>query len=435
MRKTAVSIVFVTGAALAGCASYTEETREIRSLYRSGSWSEALQKLNSSSHLKEEKNRLLLRLERAMILDRLGERAKSRSALIEADKIADALFTTSISRTAASFVVNEGSTDYVGEDYEKVAIHTMLAMSFIKDRDYDAARVEARKINNKLNEINARYEDKKNAYGEDAFARYLSGTIYESKGDIDSAIIDYAKAVELFGGDYREFSGAGVPGELVKALYHLLSERDRGDRIAKLTKSFPKAVAEAKSEAAEVRAGGAVVVLHELGHIATKSTEEFVIPIGGQVVRFSFPVIRDGSWGGYGPTGLSVSPRGGASSGTFEAGTIVQNLNTIARRTLEDRRGRYILKQGARLLAKGQLTEQAYQNFGPLGGIAANVYSAVSETADTRSWSLLPAAIYMTRVNLRPGTYDLAVKSDGRLQKITDVSVKKGEIIILRAGD
>ena len=40
-----------------------------------------------------------------------------------------------------------------------------------------------------------------------------------------------------------------------------------------------------------------------------------------------------------------------------------------------------MVKESARLIAKGQLTEQAYKNFGILGGIAANVYSAVSETA------------------------------------------------------
>jgi hypothetical protein len=173
-----------------------------------------------------------------------------------------------------------------------------------------------------------------------------------------------------------------------------------------------------------------VVVIHELGHIAIKSTEEFIIPIGGQVVRFSFPVIRKRDWGGYGATGVSLTQ--GESGGKFHAGSLVQDLDAIARQTLEDRRSRYILKQGARLLAKGQLTEQAYQNFGPLGGIAANVYSAVSETADTRSWTLLPAAISVSRVNAKPGRYDLTVKTDGKVKKISAVDVKKGEILILR---
>ncbi|MGC5189060.1 hypothetical protein ACPXBB_26030, partial [Escherichia coli] len=81
--------------------------------------------------------------------------------LIDADKIADELYTTSITRTAASFVVSDASTDYSGEDYEKVAIHTELALSFLATKDLDGARVEARKINNKLAEINSKYDDHK----------------------------------------------------------------------------------------------------------------------------------------------------------------------------------------------------------------------------------------------------------------------------------
>src|SRR5690606_6976497 len=104
---------------------------------------------------------------------------------------ADELYTVSISRTAASFIVSESSTDYEGEDYERVAIHTQLALSFLGDKDLAAARVEARKINLKLEEINQKYDDHKNRYAEDAFARYLAGTIYEARGEIDDAIIDY----------------------------------------------------------------------------------------------------------------------------------------------------------------------------------------------------------------------------------------------------
>ena len=420
-------IALFTIAFLTGCASYTDSTREIRSLYRSGAWSEALVKLDESKQMKEDKNRLLFLLERAMILDGLGERPKSRAALIEADKVADALYTSSISRTASSLVVSESSSDYVGEDYEKVAIHSMLALSFIEDKDYEAARVEARKINNKLNEINGRYEEKKNKYNDDAFARYLSATIYESKGDVDSAIIDYTKALEAFEGSYREFSGAGVPDELVKALYHLLVERDRSDKIAALSKGFGKQVAEAKSEAATVKSGGSIVVVHELGNIAVKTTSEHIFPIGGQVVRFSFPIINKPATYNYGSTGFSIE-----NSSKFYRGEFVQDLDAIAKQTLEDRRGRYILKQGVRLLAKGQLTEQARQNFGELAGIAANVFTAVSETADTRSWTLLPGALFVTRANVKAGRHDLTIKTDGKIKKLTAVDVKKGEIVILR---
>lgn len=410
---------------LGGCASYTEETREIRSLYRGDDYKDALKKLESSSLKDESKNRLLYRLEKAMILDRMGEGDKARRLLIEADKIADQLYTTSISRTAATFIMNEGASDYSGEDYEKVAIHTQMALSFLEDKNYESARVEAKKINNKLQEINQQYEDHKNRYAEDGFARYLSGCIYEARGEFDDAIIDYAKAIELYNGDYARFVDGGVPDSLVKAYYRLLVKRGRNERIPALEKAYPKIVASAKASAKEADDMGEVIVVHEYGHIALKEAENIVLPIGGQVVRFSFPVIRKQS-SNWGRTGFTDE-----KSGKFYAGENVQDMDAIARFSLEDRRGRLVAKQAARLITKGALTEQAYKNFGPLGGIAANVYSAVSETADTRSWTLLPSAYFISRARLSPGTHQLKIVTGGRIDLKT-VNVEKGKVIILR---
>jgi len=411
---------------LSACASYTDETREIRSDYRGSSYADALKKLDTSTLKTEDKNRLLYRLEKAMILDRMGDYAKSRTLLIEADKISDELYTTSITRTAASFVVNDSSTDYAGEDYEKVAIHTELALSYIATRDLDAARVEARKINNKLAQINGDYEEQKDRYSEDAFARYLSGIIYEARGEVDDAIIDYTKAVSLYRGNFAQFVTGGVPDNLVRALYRLLVKRGRTDRLAQLEHDYPREVALAKQDLA-VDDMAEVIVVHELGHIAVKTAQEFALPIGRQIVRFSFPVITAGPRSYFGNTGITDM----ATHTTVTADN-AEDLNAIARASLEDRRGRMIAKGAARLLAKGQITEQAYKNFGPLGGLLANVYSVVTETADTRSWTLLPESFAITRMRLKAGKHVLKIQSGGRTGRIEDVALRKGQILVLR---
>ena len=410
---------------LNACASYTEETRTIRTDYRDGSFQQALDKIESSS-LKENKNRLLYNLEKAMILDRMGDQVKSRSLLISADKIADDLYTTSISRTAASFVVSDASTDYSGEDYEKVAIHTELALSYIGSGDLDSARVEARKINNKLSQINDAYEDHKDRYSEDAFARYLSGIIYEARGETDDAIIDYTKALASYRGNFSAFVNGGTPDHLIKALYRLLSQRGRQDRLKELQGEFPRLVEAAKAELDD-RDSGEVVVIHELGHIAVKTSESFAFAFGKQVVRFSFPVIRSQGRSYFGQTGLIVNP-----GDKFHSAENAEDLNAIAHSTLEDRRGRLIAKSAARLIAKGQLTEQAYQNFGPLGGLAMNIFAVVTETADTRSWSLLPEAYAVSRIRLKSGKHTIKIQSGGKLGKIETVTLKKGQILIMR---
>lgn len=408
------------------CASYTEETREIRSSYMARSYTKALEVLDMSSLKESSNNRLLYLLERAMILDRMGQRDRSRNLLIESDKLADQLYTVSVGRTALSFVMNDSSSDYSGEDYEKVAIHTEMALSFIDDNNLDSARVEARKINSKLNEIVATYGDKKTRYSEDAFALYLAATIYEAREEYDDAIIDYTKALNLYEGSYRELIRGGVPQQLIRSLYGVLHKRKRSDRIAEMDKKYQQELKGTAGQTARSDEYGDVVVIHERGHIAVKVTKDFVMGIGKQVVRFSWPVIQKTSRGGYQDSGLSVE---GGEQVTAEN---VQDMDAIASVCLDDRRLRMIAKQAARLLAKGQLTEQAYKNFGPLGGIAANIFSAVSETADTRSWTLLPESYYISRLRLKPGTHTVRIKTGGRQSRVEKIEIKKGKLVLLR---
>ena len=413
-------------ASLMGCASYTDETRDLRLLFRRDSYGQALKKLDDSSLKGERKNRLLYRLEKAMILDRMGEGTKARGLLVEADKIADELYTTSVTKTAASFLVNDAVMDYEGEDFERVAIHTQLALSFLADQNLAAARVEAVKINNKLQTITQKYDAGDVHYAEDAFARYLAGMIYEARGDIDDAIIDYGKALALYQGSYAGFVMGGVPDELVRALYRLVLRRNREDKRRSLEAAFPKLTESVREERGREDEGD-VAVIHEIGHIATKSTAEFILPAGKQVVRFSFPVIRKhhhGYLGGQFVTDAATGQRGTAEN--------VQDMDAIAHTCLEDRRGRMIAKEGARLIAKGALTEEVRRNFGELAAIAFNIFNVITETADTRSWTLLPEAYFISRIRVPAGSRTIRIESGGRLSRVETIKVPKGGLVILR---
>jgi uncharacterized protein len=108
-------------------------------------------------------------------------------------------------------------------------------------------------------------------------------------------------------------------------------------------------------------------------------------------------------------------------------------MNSIAHFALEERRGRLILKTGARLIAKAALTNQAHKNFGPLGGIAANVFSAVTETADTRGWTLLPESYAVSRAWVKPGKHRMKIFTNGRTDQVELVEVPANKIHIFRS--
>ncbi len=413
---------------LTNCASYTDEVKDLRNDFIGGKYKQSLEKLEKSSLKTSNINRLLYTLEKSMILDRLDDRQGSRTLLLRADAIVDELYTTSVTKTAATFLINESVADYEGEDYEKVAIHTLLALSFLEDKQIKEARVEAKSVNGRLHQITQNYDPKYAHYKEDAFARFLSGMIYESMKNWDDAIIDYRQALEVYeSSSYSKFFEGSVPESLVTSLYGVALKRKRSDVIKDLKVRYSAILEKYDSQIRENPKGGDLIVFHEAGNIAIKQAKEFFFPAGGQIIRISFPYIdkQKIDWQNT-QTGVSVD-------GRFMSAANALNLNGLAYQCLEDRRGRLIAKSMARLIAKAALTNQAEQNFGLLGGIVANVAAAVTETADTRSWTLLPQAFYVNRIRVAPGKHSIEFKTSNRITQILSVNVEDGDLQIFRS--
>jgi hypothetical protein len=369
---------------LTSCASYTDQTEAVHSSFVASRYTEALEKLEASEIKEQSRNELLFMLEKAMILDRMGQLKSSRKLLLDASKKADELYTKSITKEISTYLVSEDRTEYAGEDFEKVAIHTFLALSFLEEGMLAEARVEARKINNKIAEMNQTYEKNPNKYSEDGFAWLLSAAIYEAKGEWDDAIIDYEKALKAYQGDFLKFSG-GVPESLVVGYAHVATIRNRTDRLKDLKTKFPKVFQKYTFPLTTKT----TFFIAETGAVARKVSESFMLPLNNQVVRYSWPVIK---------TGRTRSPPQVRIPGESPVFSEAIDFSEIGRETLEDKRTRYTLKSVARLIAKSKITDQVEQNFGPLGGLLANIVMASTETADTRSWTLLPQNIYVARV-------------------------------------
>lgn len=402
---------------ISGCSSYNDHLFEIRELASENRYQLALQKLEDSPLKTQTRNRLLYHLEKAMLLDRLGQLAKSRQQLMLADRLVDQLYTKSISKEAASYLLTSDSTDYGGEDYEKIFIHTMLALSFIRDHQLSSALVEARRINLSLHAINSGRGDADNRYHEDAFARYLAGLIHETTGNLDSAYIDYLKAWKLYRGSFALFNDSLIPQQLVSALR----------RVAKASgRQLPPKLAKT-SNAKKLRRQSQLVVIHQLGQIAVKEAEEFMLPIGKQIVRISFPVIVIGRRD-FGQTGVAI----GSPARRFVKAQQMVNLDQIAKLSLEDRRARLTTKQVTRLIGKSVVGEEVHHHFGTVAGLAFNLVAAATETADTRGWGLLPARIAVSRFAIDAGkTTVVTVKTAGVVTDVHRLKLKAGDIKLL----
>ena len=159
-----------------------------------------------------EKSRVLYGMDRGMTLHLAGDYQQSNAVLEQAEEELDRLYTRKIRTETLAFMTNDTALPYEGDPYEQVLINVLKALNYAVLGQWQDALVEARRIDHRLNVLSDRTKEK-NAYRDDGFARYLSGILYESTGDVNNAFIAYRKAYETFEAT-RAWSQTAVPVQL-----------------------------------------------------------------------------------------------------------------------------------------------------------------------------------------------------------------------------
>lgn len=162
-----------------------------------------------------QKDRVQYYLDAGMLYHYNKEYSKSNEMLTKAENAIDELYTKSISKAAASMLLNDNVMDYSGEDYEDIYLNLFKALNYLALDEFDEAFVEIRRINNKLllledkhkkmaNSLNmfkkkkAKFETNKNQFHNSALSRYLSLLLYRAEGKDDDARIDLEKLREAW---------------------------------------------------------------------------------------------------------------------------------------------------------------------------------------------------------------------------------------------
>ena len=101
--------------------------------------------------------------------------------------------------------------------------------------------------------------------------------------------------------------------------------------------------------------------------------------------------------------------------------------------TFEAEQPTIIFRTILRGLTKYLATRGVKKKAGTWGGLAANLFTAATETADTRSWLTLPRGMHLVRMSLPPGKYTLKLELidfDGYTigtRSVTGVEVRGGD--------
>jgi hypothetical protein len=109
-------------------------------------------------------------------------------------------------------------------------------------------------------------------------------------------------------------------------------------------------------------------------------------------------------------TVVRVAYKDGRTAAEHEVSAVrVQDLDGQAYRAFREKESTIILRAIARSLAKYMASSAASSKDEGLGAIV-NLLGVVTERADTRSWTTLPGAIELARLDLEPGTYKIDVE-------------------------
>lgn len=402
---------------LCSCATPAKFQSKLDHFVAQNDYNQAESFLNDNPNLYGRRNTLLYFLDSGFIRHLSKDYRKSIEIFEKSKSKFDELYTKSVTGILSSWVINDYTAPYRGEDFERVMINIFQSLNYIMLGNREDALVEARDVDSKLNVINSRYKpDEKNVYKEDAFARFLMGIIYESSKtsqDYNDAFISYAKAVETYENDYAKNYDSKVP-EILKENILAAAKFMGPVEFAKYRAKFSKI----KFLSLEEKEKKAEVYLIQYNGLSAKK-EEAIIPIpfpDGYIVQYAFPVYSRRSYFTRAASLTAKNNRSEIFKTTTELG---EDISAIAIKNLDNRKARFIAKAaisstGKYLIERNQAEgiRKRYGNGAEQGfKILSSLFNIFSSRADIRSWQTLPSEIRIARLLLEPGEYEISASN------------------------
>jgi len=394
---------------LGGCATYSDWVGHMEADISSGQPDKALEVLEKHA---SSKDAVLYLLNRAMLQRMAGDYEASNASFEAAKAMISRVSAISVSEQGSALAVNDMMRSYTGDYYEQVLIHVFEALNYLALNQPDQARVEALQLDVKLKEHgdNSKYED--------GFARYLTGIIYEDLGEWDDAMIAYRQAYDAYR-RYPQQLEMPVPQQLKADLIRLADKTGLDDEARRYREKFDiKAVPQIPGH------DGELVFILNSGLVPLKRSIEIrAVTDSGQLVTVSMPAYEDRR-----PT---VSDARVTVDGDSVTADLVENVDSLAMDALAKQKPLILARAIARAVIKTKASKEADRDNNALG-LLVNLANAITDRADTRSWSTLPNRICLARLPLPAGKHRVEIDL---LDRLDNVVAKKNYDVDIAARD
>jgi uncharacterized protein len=384
----------------------------------------------------------LLRLLYAGMAGRHGGAAVESSRLLDvASYLAEDRVTVSLSREALSLVTSDRSLAYVPTPTERLMIPYVAALNFLESGMFDAAAVEARRIEALLDQMLDGVPPAERPR-DAAFLHHFAAVTFEAAGDWNAADVAYRRAARID-------ESLGAPAARARAtdpgMAEVLVLVERGfvphrveqsvvivlppAQAAMLTEgsAAERAVAAAEAAArmlvtASLHYGDRSGFYRDPGYRSGLRLEPWRNEGNGEgtpyILRISWPVLFQEP-APAGPVRIRAGELGADAVARMDVGS-------WTRRDFDAQRPTILARAVARAAAKMAVSAAVEHSVGKrdeaagkLAGLLTNLGTAATERADTRGWHLLPGDISLVRLTLPAGTHDLSLESGRPFATVT----------------
>ncbi|MDR9827405.1 hypothetical protein RCJ22_17505 [Vibrio sp. FNV 38] len=326
--------------------------------------------------------------------------------------------------SAGSLVVNDNLTDYHPRDYELGFLHLYLGLNYIYSNDLEGALVEVRRANQvqeaakkkrekrlesaeselksqgiqpNLGSVLSRYPNagKKLQAVQNGYLFYLSALLYEAEKDLNSAYVDYRRALAVMPNNQAIIDGAR------RVAKRLGMNQD----LQLLEKQYGKTVLLADGQAR-------VIVLEERGVVEAMNSWRLDLPIYDSrdnlaIYSIALPYYSGQSQKSWAP--LMVN-------GFSSSNDLLVDVDAMAQQALSEEIVGVVTRQAIRVWLKDRMRKKTAGK-DDVGSALFSVWNAVTEQPDTRSWQSLPQ--YVVGSELRVPAGQQTIRVDGQEYQFT----------------
>ncbi|MDR1627119.1 MAG: hypothetical protein LBT33_11330 [Spirochaetia bacterium] len=460
--KTKIGVVFVSVAFfLFSCASTENLWAPVDAAVGAGDFQGALAAIDAGQAAEDEDeriytegNQISLQLDKGILKHYAGDFQASYDDLGTAERLIEEAYAKSVTAEIATYIVNDNSRDYAGEDYEDVYVNVFNALNayhlnngqaYALINDLVQAGGELQVLNEKYSEeasgsllktileyieealkaAGATFslgtvkfpESEKIEFTNSALARYLGAVFALTDGNKDMARFQLFELQNAY--KTPIYGGAAVP----KALQ---VSGNRGDEKGPLL-DIPSGKGQLN-----------VLAFAGLSPLKEEQLKPFDYPMQAESLKTATLKLPTLTARPSKISGVSVAVEGGAS---FD----LEPLEDIGAVMVDTFKGHYsatVLKTFVRTLVKYIVADIAVQAAVAKGtpaflagaaAVAAKEGLDATEGADVRAARYLPGKAYVGAIDLDPGTYTVTVNYNGAAPVQKTVEVKAGVVSLVEA--